>query len=626
VLRLIREEEPPRPSTRLSTTDEMPSVAANRGTEPAKLTKLVRGELDWIVMKALEKDRNRRYESANGFAMDVQRYLADEAVLACPPSAAYRLRKFVRRHKGPVLAASLVLLALVAGSAGTTIGMVQARRSAEGERLAKEEALEDKAKALAVLDFVENRIITAARPKGKEGGLGNKVTLREAVEAALPYVDKSFSRHPLIEARLRMTLGISLAYLGDARAADQQFQAARALYLTHRGPDHPDTLQSMHSQATGYAALGRHADALKLFEETLALRKVKLGLNHPDTLLTMNNLANTYSALGRNTDALELHEETLALQQATLGPNHPHTLATMNNLANSYSDVGRSHEALKLREKTLALRKAAFGPDHPDTLPSMHNLANSYNELGRHADAVELFEQTVELRKAKLGADHPDTLKSRMCLSAAYSALGRRADALKLDQETLALQQTKLGPTHPHTLGSMNNLAIDYADLGRHADALKLREELLALTTAKFPADHPLTLEYMNSLAWVLANCPDPKYRDPQRAIDLAQKAINAAPKKQGGLWNTLGVAHYRAGNWKAAVAALEKSTALGKGGTSYDWFCLAMAQWQLGNKPEAHRWHVRAIQWMDQNHSEEPELLRFRGEAEELLQIKKSP
>src|SRR5262245_8512832 len=110
MLRVIREQEPSKPSTKLSTADGLPTLAANRSTEPAKLARLVRGELDWIVMKALEKDRNRRYETANGFAMDVQRYLADEPVLACPPSAGYRLRKFVRRNKGPVLAASLVLL------------------------------------------------------------------------------------------------------------------------------------------------------------------------------------------------------------------------------------------------------------------------------------------------------------------------------------------------------------------------------------------------------------------------------------------------------------------------------------------------------------------------------------
>jgi serine/threonine protein kinase len=132
VLRIIREEEPPRPSTRLSTTEDLPSIAANRGLEPKELSGLVRGELDWIVMKALEKDRNRRYETANGLAMDVQRYLADEAVLACPPSAAYRLRKFARRHKQALATAVLLALMLlaVAGVLGWAVRDRAARQAA----------------------------------------------------------------------------------------------------------------------------------------------------------------------------------------------------------------------------------------------------------------------------------------------------------------------------------------------------------------------------------------------------------------------------------------------------------------------------------------------------------------
>src|SRR5205807_5907438 len=134
VLRLIREEEPPRPSTRLSTTEELPSIAANRGLEPRKLSGLIRGELDWIVMKALEKDRNRRYETANGFAMDVQRYLADEPVEACRPTVGYRLRKLVRRNRGPVAGIAAVAALLVLGTVGTSIGLVWALR-AEGAAL-----------------------------------------------------------------------------------------------------------------------------------------------------------------------------------------------------------------------------------------------------------------------------------------------------------------------------------------------------------------------------------------------------------------------------------------------------------------------------------------------------------
>jgi WD40 repeat protein/serine/threonine protein kinase len=132
MLRMIREQEPTKPSSKLSMAEGLPTLAANRGTEPAKLTKLIRGELDWIVMKALEKDRNRRYETANGFAMDVQRYLADEPVLACPPSAGYRLRKFARRNKGPVVAITVISLCLVVGIVGTSWGLVRARQ-AEGK-------------------------------------------------------------------------------------------------------------------------------------------------------------------------------------------------------------------------------------------------------------------------------------------------------------------------------------------------------------------------------------------------------------------------------------------------------------------------------------------------------------
>ncbi len=153
ILRVIREQEPQRPSTRLSSAATLPSLAANRGTEPKRLTALVRGELDWIAMKALEKDRNRRYETANGFAADVQRYLTGEAVQAVPPSMGYRARKFLRKHRGPVTAAALVLLALVGGIIGTTVGLFQSEKAeqvarwerdrAEGERDEKEKALKE---------------------------------------------------------------------------------------------------------------------------------------------------------------------------------------------------------------------------------------------------------------------------------------------------------------------------------------------------------------------------------------------------------------------------------------------------------------------------------------------------
>jgi len=480
--------------------------------------RLVRGELDWIVMKALEKDRNRRYETANALAADVQHYLQDEPVQACPPSAAYRFRKFAQRNKGPVAAVALVLLTLIAGIIGTTWGLVLAekarqdavaaqlaeaeraegeRRAAEAEKRAKETAEEREAETRAVLDFVENNVFAAARPEGQAGGLGRDVTLRGAIEAALPFVKESFRDQPLIEARLRMTVGRSFSYLGEAKIAAEQCEAARTLYTKHRGPEHSDTLKSMVALANSFDDLGRYADALNLREETLTLYKARLGPDHPNTLGSTGNLALSYRRLGRYADALKLREETLALQKAKLGLDHPDTLISMNNLASSYALVGRHAEALKLRVETLALRRAKLGADHPDTLRSMSNLSASYYALGRYADSLKLDEETLALRKARLGPNHPETLQNMGDVASGYDALGRHADGLKLHEEALALTKANRGLDHPETLRSMGNVAICLGNLGRHADALRLREETLSLRRAKLGPEHPDTLESM---------------------------------------------------------------------------------------------------------------------------------
>jgi tetratricopeptide (TPR) repeat protein len=499
IQRLIQEEEPPRPSTRLSSLGDTATVlAGNRGLDVKRLVQLLSGDLDWVVMKALEKNRGRRYATPGSFAEDIERYLRDEAILARPPSRAYRLKKFAQRNRATVLTVAVVAVALVAGTAVSVWQAFRATRAetwalvaAEAEKKAKEDALAREAETKAVLGFVETRIIAAARPERESEGLGRKVTLRKAIESALPYVDKSFPNQPLIEARLRLTLGMSFLALGDARTAAEQEVAARALYARHRGPDHPDTLSSMNNLAASYEGLGRYAETLKLYEETLALRKAKLGPDHPDTLASMNNLANSYDDLGRPAEALKLREETLALRKAKLGPDHPDTLSSMNNLANSYDDLGRRAEALKLYEETLALRKAKLGPDHPDTLSTRRRLAYAYAVLGRYADAVKLGEEALALFKARLGSDHPDTISCMNSLTSIYYTAGRYADCVRLGEQALALAKAKLGPDHPSTLNSANSVATAYANLGRYADALKLHEETVALKIAKLGRDLP---------------------------------------------------------------------------------------------------------------------------------------
>jgi serine/threonine protein kinase/tetratricopeptide (TPR) repeat protein len=445
MLRLIREQEPSKPSTMLSTADGLPTLAANRGTEPGKLTKMVRGELDWLVMKALEKDRSRRYETANGLAMDLQRYLADEPVLACPPSVGYRLRKFVRRHKGPVLAVALVFLTLLCGIVGMTFGLVhadQARRAeadrANWERQAGFESQAREAQTRAVLEFVENKILSAARPKGQEGGLGPGVTLRDAVVASLPALDSGFADQPLIEARIRLTLGRTFWLLRDGKLGAAQLERARAINAEWCGPDHPDTLTAAHNLAISYSEQGRLDEALELNEQTLAARRRVLGPDHPDTLWTMNNLAFQYDAGGRREDALRLREETLAARRRTLGAEHPDTLMSMSNLGMSYASLGRLDDAVTWHQETLAARRRILGPVHRHTLSSVFNLASCFSRLGRHADALKLFEETLAGYRQIMTPDHVDTLWAKSWVASELVHLNRGAEAIPLIDECVS--------------------------------------------------------------------------------------------------------------------------------------------------------------------------------------------
>jgi serine/threonine protein kinase len=446
LLRKVREEEPTRPSTRLDTTEELPAIAAKRGVEPKKLRALVQGDLDWIVMKCLEKDRDRRYESASALALDIEHYLNDAPVTACPPSRGYRLRKFVRRNRGAVLAASTIALLLVLGIIGTTTGLVRAERARQdAEEAQRNEETQRRlaetrdAETQAVLDFVEKQILAAARPKGLEGGLGSEVSLRKALEAALPFVEKSLTDRPLIEARLRMTLGRSFSLLGEEQVAAAQFEAARAIYTELLGVTHRDTLRSMSNLAMSYSLLGQDNGeaAVQLNEQTLALRRTYLGPNDLDTLASMHNLAMTYFDRKRYAEAIQLFEEVLAIKTVALGTHDRSTLRTMNHLANCYSRVDRLADAIKLRQETLALQKAYLGPEDVETLWSMSNLAAHYRKAERYAEALPLDEETFARRKKVLTADHPDTLGSMWGLAKDLINLGRGAEALPILDDCL---------------------------------------------------------------------------------------------------------------------------------------------------------------------------------------------
>ena len=269
--RIIKEEEPPTPSTRLLRRRDAARIADARRTEPAKLAKLVRGELDWIVMKALEKDRGRRTRRPSSWpgcpavpGTGAGRGVAPLGVLSPPQvCGAEQIPGRRRFATGP---GSSLESRSVSGTTGATCSPPM-RRQGRPSRMPSSARL----KPRRCSSSSRTRSSRLRGPEGQAGGLGREVTLRRAVEAALSFVEQSFPDQPLIEARLRLTLGVSFANLGETNIATDQVQTARRIYLKHLGPDHPSTLASTHNLANCYDGLGRHTDALRLRQETLAL-------------------------------------------------------------------------------------------------------------------------------------------------------------------------------------------------------------------------------------------------------------------------------------------------------------------------------------------------------------------
>ncbi len=534
MLRVVREEEPPRPSAKLSTADALPSLSANRGTEPKKLTGLLRNELDWIVMKALEKDRARRYDTANGFAADVTRYLSGEAVQAHPPSTAYRVKKFVRRNRVQVTAAGVVFVVLLAGMAGTTFGLLQA----DEKRRDAEQAREDEAEQRRVADAEKGKAVAAAEEERKakreadakraeaETNLGfatssnailgsvfaglpakyeTAADLRDALKAnltkAIKELDGSAIGDPLVVARMQYTLGQALQGLGDYDQAVALYSKCRDTRLARLGAVHPDTLSAVHQLAITLQMNGRHDQALALLEGAVKATQDELGGDHPTTLAAMSELAVGYRLARRPDKALPLLEKVLPLRTAILGAGHTDTLASMCELGIAYQDASKFDLALPLLEKALAGQKAAGRADHSDTLYLMQVLAFAYQNSGQPAKTVPLLEEVYRLYKANPQASQQNTLNAMLALGEGYTSVGNRDKAVPLLEEAVKLYKEKLGVNHEQTLVCVNALAVAYEQSGQLDKAVLQLEDSYDRLRTTAGTDHPTTLAVMNNLA-----------------------------------------------------------------------------------------------------------------------------
>jgi serine/threonine protein kinase len=453
-----------------------------------------------LAVRCLERERDNRPADAGIVAREVTGHLAsaeqrlrqaelDRATAHARADEAKAKATAERRTRR--LSLSLAGALLIGGIAAGWQAFVANRAKQDAmtaaalEKDAKIAAEARESETRSVLDFVQKRILAAAGPEGKSGGLGRDVTLRRALEAALPYLDQGFATQPLIEARLRNQLGMTFIFLGEPKTAESQFSRARVLHTQHLGADHTETLRSTSNVAISYRALGLFPEALQLDEETAAAIRARFGPEHERTLASTNNLAASYFRARRYQDALKLFREILEIQQRQLGVDHESTLNTMNNVAASLSALGQNDDALKLENQALTLRVAKSGRDHPDSLTAMSNLMTTYSSLGQHTEVFKLGEEVLALRTGKLGRGHPETLYSMTNLAAGYTDIGRHADALRLREEALPLQKVKLDADHPDVLANVWGIADCLVSLNRGAEAIPLIDDCVRRGGAK---------------------------------------------------------------------------------------------------------------------------------------------
>lgn len=575
--RVIEEALPMRPSERVtrrrasSVSRPAPAAASPRRDtlDPATVSRRLRGDLDWIVMKCLEKDRDRRYPSASELAADLERFLKDEPVLAGPPGLGYRTRKFIKRHRGAAAGMSAAVLALVLGVVGTTMGMARAMRE---ERRAHAEAVEaGKARdeAEEVTRFLSD-MLEAATPEEA----GRDVTVRQVLDRASATIGPRFAARPQAEGRLRHTVGNAYRALGRPADADQHLWLAYETWRKALGEDHPDTLRALANVAGVRHQQGRFAEAESLLRRVMAgFVRVK-GQDSVEVLAVTNNLAQAVRRQGRADEAAQLEKQAAEGYRRVLGLDHPDALGAMVNYAGTLHEHGRDDESETLLKEVVAAWEEAKGPDHPGTLLARHNLALLYMDTGKLDAAETVQRQVVEARTRSLGRDHHDTGTALSNLGLILHRKGQLEEAEQLYDEGWKICHDVLGPSHADTVTTATNLAALYDELGWPDRAAGFVRDLIA-TLQAVVARSTTTAGEQNTAAWILLTVKPEELRDPALALQAATRACAMERQVDGdGLWmylDTLGMAQHETGDHAGAAATQREAIQLiPKDGESY--------------------------------------------------------
>jgi len=599
MMRAIREDEPHKPSTRISSLgDTGTRTAQQRKVDLKKLSTLLRGDLDWIVMKCLEKDRSRRYETAIGLAADIQRHLGDEPVMASPPTATYKLRKFVKRNRGHVIAGGIVAAALVLGVIGTTMGMIRAlsekrraddaatkatqARESEGEAKVTaqqneqkaiaearraEAAKQDEAKARARAETIAEFVTTALKSSdARNAGGGQDMTILAAMDNAIADIRSGrFKDDPETEAELKGTIATILRNNGRLSEAESLFVETLEMSRAAHPEDDPDVAAQLNDVARIDEALGRRSEAERLTVESLEMYQRLYEGDNEHVAALLNNLAQLLESTGRAAEAEPLMVRSLEMNQRLFPGDHSYVASGLDNLAKVRQSLGRYADAETLYRQALEMRRRLYKGDHPDLAVGLNNLAGLLTHLGRPTEAEPLFVEALEMRRRLYKGDHPAIAEALGNFAALQLAMSRPDLAEPLIAEALGMNRRLFPGDHPGVAHSLYTLSSVQLRLGRPEQAEPVCIESVEMHRRLFEGDHVGTAMSLANLARARVALHEPA--EARQSFDEAVAMLRRlTPDGSSELLNTLwrsGLTHLDQGEAEAALPELEESAQL---------------------------------------------------------------
>ncbi len=486
------------PSTRVremvtSSRSTATTAAGLRQATPAAWGRELAGDLDTIVLKAIQPATTRRYASVRELAEDLERYLTGLPVLARADSVAYRAAKFVRRHRAGVAALIVLGLALAFGLAGT---LWQARVAA-GER---DRAALEARKARVITTFLVD-VLGSADPRAR----GRDATIGEVLDVAAQRAEQELAGQPEQLEAMRATIGATQVRRGRAAEALPLLRKALDQRERRLGPAHPEVAEVLQELGDAYAGIGDAQSAEPILRRAVDIRRRTSGPESAATAAALNSLGSLFTQEGKLAEAVETQRTALAIRRKVLGNEHPEVVPSLNNLAVPLGTLGRWDEALPLHQEALALVLKVRGLEHPDTAAAMTTLAYAFESVGRYPEALEYYGKALPLRRKVLGADHPEAAWTAYNYAALLQARGEHARALQLADEVLALRGKTLPENHPLIPAILQVRGLGLAATGLTADAEASLRDSLAVRARSLPSNHWLVASARSILGEHLA-------------------------------------------------------------------------------------------------------------------------